>query len=54
MEQYLMNPLNGSVDTLDHWAAEMFTWNDDSAECQRLFNFLIAVEQDENGDWIEA
>lgn len=52
MDEYLMNTVTGSVDTLDHWAAEMFTWDDDPAECQRQFNALIEVVQDINGDWI--
>jgi hypothetical protein len=53
MEQYLMNPVTGSVDIADNWAAEMFTWDDDPAECQRQFNRLIEVVRDANGDWIE-
>ena len=53
MDQYLMNTVTGSVDTLDHWAAEMFTWDDDPTECQRQFNSLVPVVQDINGDWIE-
>jgi hypothetical protein len=52
--EFLMNTVTGAVDTLDHWAAEMFTWDDDPAECQREFNSLIEVVQDVNGDWIEA
>jgi len=54
MERFLMNPENGSVDVEDKWMAEMFSWDDDPEECQRQFNTLIEVVQDENGDWIEV
>lgn len=54
MERFLMNPQTGSVDAEDKWMVEMFAWDDDLEECQRQFNALIEVEQDENGDWIEV
>tara|TARA_R110002020_G_scaffold279104_3_gene494500 strand:+ start:1102 stop:1248 length:147 start_codon:yes stop_codon:yes gene_type:complete len=42
---YLMNPHTGSVDTEENWATEGYTT--DNSE-------LIAVEKNEDGDWIEA
>jgi hypothetical protein len=49
----LMNPKTGSVDTRENWLAEMPRWNVDPAECQREFDSLIEVVQDERGDWVE-
>lgn len=54
MDRYLMNPATGSVDVEDNWMAEMFTWDDDPAECQRQFNSLIEVIQEAGGNWIAA
>lgn len=53
-ETFLMNPFTGSVDTKDNWLAEMPTWDEDPAECQRQFDSLVEVIKDENGDWVEA
>ncbi len=54
MDEYLMNPATGRVDLADNWQAEMLTWDDDPDECQRQFNSLVAVVQDDSGAWIEA
>lgn len=44
-ETFLMNPHTGTVQTADDWADDGYT--PDNAD-------LVEVEQDENGDWVEA
>lgn len=53
-EKYLMNPFTGSVDTEENWRAEMPTWDEDPAECERQFNTLVEVVKNDSGDWVKA
>jgi len=63
MERYLMNPNTGTVNTEEHWKAEMANWthlNDDGIETASVenqhqqFDSLIEVVQDKSGSWVEA
>ena len=50
-QKYLMDPDVGFVDTEQNWLKKMPTWEGDQ---QERFDSLVAVEKDEDGQWVEV
>lgn len=52
MEKMFMNPVTGSVDTMENWAKD-YLENTELWKENDLYN-LIEVKKDSNNNWVEA
>ena len=50
-EVMLMNPVSGSVDTLENWISDSENWEGD---IQAQLDSLTEVVKDSDGSWIES